>query len=86
MGGMVLAIDIASVVPPEVFRAEVDRYIRGTRETYAPMPGYDQALLPGAVEERVMEQHGAQGIRFGQGEQQAARTMSEYLGVPLPWD
>lgn len=86
MGGMILAIDLASVVPPEIFKAEVDRYSRAIRETYAPMPGYDRALLPGAIEEEVLELHRRTGIRFGEGEQQAARRMSEYLGVPLPWD
>jgi LDH2 family malate/lactate/ureidoglycolate dehydrogenase len=86
MGGMILAIDLASVLPPEVFKAEVDRYSRAIRETYAPMPGYDQSLLPGAIEEEVLEFHRRNGIRFGEGEQQAARRMSEYLGVPLPWD
>jgi hypothetical protein len=50
------------------------------------MPGYDQSLLPGAIEEEVLEFHRRNGIRFGEGEQQAARRMSEYLGVPLPWD
>src|SRR3954447_18156817 len=49
--GMVLAIDIASVVPEDVFRAETDRMVRDVRETYTPMPGTDRALLPGAIEE-----------------------------------
>ncbi len=86
MGGTVLAIDVKSVVPPEVFGAEVDRYIRDIRETTAPMPGYDEALLPGAVEERCMELHRREGIRFGDSEQKAARDLHEFTGVPLPWD
>ena len=86
MGGTVLAIDVKSVVPPEVFGAEVDRYIRDIRETFAPMPGYDEALLPGAVEERCMELHRREGIRFGDSEQKAARDLHEFIGVPLPWD
>ena len=74
------------MVPPEVFGAEVDRYIRDIRETFAPMPGYDEALLPGAVEERCMELHRREGIRFGDSEQKAARDLHEFFGVPLPWD
>ena len=86
MGGMVLVIDVGSAMPAEVFGAEVDRYIKGIRETYEPMPGYDQSLLPGAIEEQVAKRHRREGIRFGEREQEAARKLSEYLDVPLPWE
>jgi LDH2 family malate/lactate/ureidoglycolate dehydrogenase len=86
MGGTVVAIDVASLLPAEAFRAEVDRYVRAIRESYAPLPGFDRSLLPGAVEEEVAALHREQGIRFGESEQQAARQLHEYLGVPLPWD
>lgn len=85
-GGMVLAIHINTVVPEAAFRAETDRLVRDVRESYAPMPGSDEALLPGAIEEQRMEQHQKEGIRFGDMEQKSARQASERLGVPLPWD
>ncbi len=85
-GGMVLAIDIESVVPLPAFHAEVDRMVRDVRETYEPMPGADRALLPGAIETERMEQHCREGIRYGEMEQEAARAASERLGVPLPWN
>lgn len=56
------------------------------RETYEPMPGTDRALLPGAIEIEHAEQHRREGIRYGEMEQEAARVVSERLGVPLPWD
>lgn len=86
LGGMILAIDIESVIPSNVFKAEVDRYTRDIRDTFEPMPGYDEALLPGAVEERCVKLHRHEGIRFGKHEQQAARSLHEYTGVPVPWD
>ncbi|NKB68369.1 MAG: hypothetical protein GKR89_15005 [Candidatus Latescibacteria bacterium] len=86
MGGMVLAIDVDKVVPEDVFRAESDRMARDIRATYEPMPGTDQALLPGAIEEQKMALHRRQGIRYGEMEQEAARNVSKRLGVPLPWD
>ena len=86
MGGMVLAIDIASVVPEEVFGAEVDRYIRAVCESFAPMPGQDEVVMPGHMEERILAQHKSTGIRFGDREQQAAQQMHDDWGVPLPWD
>jgi len=86
MGGMVLAIDVAGAVDPGVFAAEADRYIRDIRETHQPMPGTDQALLPGAVEEQLMAQYRREGIHFGESEQEAARAAHQQSGVPLPWD
>lgn len=84
-GGMVLAIDVASALPLAVFQAEVDAYTRDVRESFAPMPGHDEIMLPGAIEERTVEQYRVEGIRFGEREQEAAREMSQYLDVPLPW-
>ena len=83
---MVLAIHIDSVVPEAVFKAEADRMVRDVRETYEPMPGYDRALLPGAIEAERMEMHRREGIRYGEEEQQSARAVSQRLGVPLPWN
>ena len=85
-GGMVLAIHVDSVVPEDVFGAEVDGYVRDVQDSYAPMPGYDRVLLPGGIEEECAQLHRREGIRFGDREQGAARQMHEYLGVPLPWD
>ena len=85
MGGMVLAIDIESVVPAALFGAESDRLARDIRAHYQPMPGNDEALLPGAVEERIFTLHRRDGIRYGEMEQKNAQAVSERLGVPLPW-
>ncbi len=85
LGGLVLAIDVDSLLPGDAFNAEVDRYVRAIRDNYAPLPGYDEVLLPGHVEERIKELHRREGIRFGEHEQRAARDLSEYLDVPLPW-
>jgi LDH2 family malate/lactate/ureidoglycolate dehydrogenase len=86
MGGMVLAIHVASVVPEAAFQAEVDRLARDVRDTYAPMPGTDRALLPGAIEEETLRRHRSEGIRYGEMEQEAARRVGERLRVPLPWE
>jgi LDH2 family malate/lactate/ureidoglycolate dehydrogenase len=83
---MVLAIDVGSVVPEEVFTAEVDRMVADVRESYEPMPGYDRALLPGAIEEEKMETYRREGIPYGEPEQNSAREVSARLEVPLPWE
>jgi L-2-hydroxycarboxylate dehydrogenase (NAD+) len=86
MGGMVLAIHVGAVVPEEVFRREVDRLVRDVRETYEPMPGTADAQLPGAVEAERRRLYLAEGIHYGEMEQEAARKVGERLKVPLPWD
>ena len=85
-GGCVIAIDVDAVIPGEIFREESDRMVRDVRKTYDPMPGYDRALLPGAIEEEHLARHRAEGIRYGEMEQENAREVSVRLGVPLPWD
>ena len=85
-GGMVLAIHIETVIPEDDFRGEVDRFVKDVRESFEPMPGYDEALLPGAIEEQRMDLHREKGIRFGEIEQQTIREMSERLDVALPWN
>lgn len=85
-GGMVLAIHVDSVVPETAFRAETDRMARDIGATYTPMPGTDRSLLPGAVEAERLERHRAQGIHYGEIEQEAARKASARLGVPVPWE
>ena len=62
------------------------RLVRDVRETYEPMPGTERALLPGAIEEERTRQHRAEGIRYGEMEQEAARRLNERLQIPLPWD
>ncbi len=85
-GGCVIAIRVDNAIPEEIFRAESDRMVREVRDTYEPMPGNDRALLPGAIEEERMAFHRAEGIRYGEMEQENAREVSARLGVPLPWD
>jgi LDH2 family malate/lactate/ureidoglycolate dehydrogenase len=86
LGGMVLAIHVDSVLPQATFYAETDRMVRDVRETYQPMPGTDQAILPGGIEEERMREHRRDGIRYGEMEQESAQSVSQRLGVPLPWD
>jgi len=85
-GGTVVAIDPAAVgVPREAFAEEVAGYARRIREGYSPLPGFDEVLMPGEKEARSEVLCRREGIRFGEREQEAAREMSEYLDVPVPW-
>lgn len=85
-GGMILAIDIDAAVDLDAFHAEVDRMVRDVAATHAPFPGQERALLPGAIEAECMEQYRREGIPFGVMEQEAVRSVSERLGIRLPWE
>lgn len=85
-GGMVMAIHIDTVVPGQSFRKEVDRFVKDIRESWAPLPGYEETLLPGAIEEKNMKHHRVNGIRFGEMEQASVRDMCERLDEPVPWN
>ena len=85
MGGMVLAIHIDTVMPETLFETEVDRMVQDVRNTYEPLPGSKQAQLPGAIEEDRFKFHRKHGIHYGEIEQESARSVSQRLGVPLPW-
>ncbi|MAP90981.1 hypothetical protein CMK15_05445 [Candidatus Poribacteria bacterium] len=86
MGGMILAIHIDTVVPESVFKKEVDRMVRDVKNTYEPLPGTEQALLPGAIEEDRFSFHQQNGIRYGEMEQEGIRLVSQRLDVPIPWN
>ena len=86
MGGMILAIHIDTVVPESIFKTEVDRMVRDVKNTYEPLPGMEQALLPGAIEEDRFVFHRQNGIRYGEMEQEGARLVSQRLDLPLPWN
>lgn len=85
-GGTVVAIHPGAIgVPVDALQREVDEYVERIKENYAPLPGFDVVLLPGEKEARSEVAYRSDGIRFGAREQEAAREMSEYLGIPLPW-
>ena len=42
--------------------------------------------MPGEKEARSEALYRREGIRFGEREQEAAREMSEYLDVRVPWE
>lgn len=84
-GGFVLAIDVAHFGSEETFREEVDRLIRDIGQQMHPMPGYDRALLPGAIEAEREEVYRRDGVPVSTEIQQKLEETSKELGVPTPW-
>ena len=86
MGGMILAIHTASLMPDAIFRAEVDRYTHDLRTNHKPVPGTDRIVLPGHLEAERMTEYRRDGIPFDIPEQQAMQSLHERYQVALPWD
>lgn len=60
-GVLMMAIDIASFSPVDDFKKEVDLLIAEIKSSPV-MPGFDEVLLPGEREHRVMERRRREGV------------------------
>ena len=85
-GGLIVVIDIGAFTAPDAFRAGVDHLVRGVREQMDPVRGYDEATLPGTVEQRNQEAYGRDGIPVGPDEEEGLLRAAEAFGVEPPWD
>lgn len=85
MGGMVWLLDIGLFTPADTFRGAVDDMVRMAREQLIPIKGYDEATLPGAIEHKLEKQYRAEGIRFGEAEQERITELATEFGVERPF-
>lgn len=83
-GALVVAFQIALFMPPDQFKAEMDAYVRAVR-TLQPLPGFDQAFLPGGVEAARERDYGQSGIPVGPEHQRRLEEMADELGLRPPW-
>ena len=80
---MFIAIDIARFLPPDEFRARMDRLLRLMKST-APAKGYSEVLVAGDPEWRMEEQRRKNGIPVGPGTWKALCEAGDRLGVVAP--
>ena len=81
---MVLAIDIASFVEPDVFRANVDR-LAAIITAMPRQPGFDAVFMPGERGDRVMTSRMSEGIPVPGRLLEDLRALGKKLGVePIP--
>ncbi|MEZ5392818.1 MAG: Ldh family oxidoreductase [Bryobacterales bacterium] len=82
-GHFFLAIDVASFVDPQVFKARVDTAItqlRGCRRA----EGVERIYAPGELEAETTERYAAQGIPLNQETIAGLRSAAERTGVRRP--
>ena len=84
-GGLIWVMDIGLFAPAEEFRHGVDEMVRLAQEELIPLRGYEKATLPGAVEQRLEEEYGRDGIKMAEEHIQALVELGDELGVPVPW-
>jgi LDH2 family malate/lactate/ureidoglycolate dehydrogenase len=82
-GSMMIAVDIAALTPIDAFKKEMDAYARVVREM-SPIPGMDEARLPGGVEWERERRYEKEGVPVSPDHATALLKLSEEYGVPLP--
>ncbi len=83
-GAFVMALKIDLFTDPNRLKAEMDVYARKVRDL-APLIGFDEALLPGAVEARRFREYTDEGIPFGERHRERLESLAEELGIGVPW-
>ena len=83
-GGLIVVMDLGIFAPPDEFRDAIDDLVRGIRENMAPVRGYHEATLPGAVEARNEAAYRREGVPIGLDDLEQLRRLGEELGVGPP--
>jgi LDH2 family malate/lactate/ureidoglycolate dehydrogenase len=84
-GGLIWVMDIGLFAPAGEFRQGVDEMVRLAREELIPLRGYDEATLPGAVEDRFEAEYSRDGIKLATDHIQSLVELGRELGVAVPW-
>jgi L-2-hydroxycarboxylate dehydrogenase (NAD+) len=81
-GSMMIVVDLAALTPIDAFKKEMDAYSRRVREL-TPIPGVDEARLPGGVEWEREQRHRVEGVPVSPEHAKKLRQLSDDYGVPL---
>ncbi|MFP4661734.1 MAG: Ldh family oxidoreductase [Halanaerobiales bacterium] len=79
VGHFIGAINIAGLLPLEMFKERVDQIIREIKNV-PPAPGYDEVYLPGEIEYKIMEDRLERGIPIGEGVYSELVNLGEKYG------
>lgn len=83
-GSLVIAFRIDLFMSPEQFKREMDEYIQRVGQLQ-PLAGFEQSLLPGAIEARRAERFRAEGIPVGPAHRTRLEELAQELSLPVPW-
>ncbi len=85
MGSLVWVMDLGLFAPAAQVRAGIDALIRLVREEMIPLKGYDEATLPGTLEQRKEQEYRREGIPMGLEDLERLEKLGGELSVPPPW-
>jgi LDH2 family malate/lactate/ureidoglycolate dehydrogenase len=83
-GSLVIAFRIDLFISPETFKAEMDEYIQEIAKL-APIEGYSESLLPGAIEATRERDYRANGVPVGPNHRERLEEIGKYLDIHVPW-
>jgi LDH2 family malate/lactate/ureidoglycolate dehydrogenase len=83
-GSLMVFVDINRFLPLADFQREMDDYVAQIA-TLEPLPGYDEALLPGAIELQREKAWTVEGVPVGTKHREALSGVAAELGVTVPW-
>jgi LDH2 family malate/lactate/ureidoglycolate dehydrogenase len=83
-GSFLTAWNVARFREPDSFKAEIDRHIRKVR-ALEPLPGFDQAELPGGMEFGWEQRHCQRGIPISDEHRGALNELAAEAGIEAPW-
>jgi LDH2 family malate/lactate/ureidoglycolate dehydrogenase len=83
-GSLVIAFRIDLFTEPHSFKQEMDAYVRAVR-ALKPLQGFDQSLMPGAIEAIREQEYRRDGVPVGPEHRQRFETLAAELGLNSPW-
>jgi L-2-hydroxycarboxylate dehydrogenase (NAD+) len=83
-GSFMVFVDLSRFMPVEDFQREMDDYIAQIA-MLQPLPGYEQSLLPGAIEAQRERAYAVDGVPVGKAHRDALAGVATELGVKTPW-
>ena len=83
-GGLIIVLDLGLFAPSEDFRTAVDDLVRGVGAHMAPIKGYSQTTLPGAIEAAREEKYRRLGVPVGIEDLRQLNRLAEELGIEFP--
>ena len=83
-GAFVMTFRIDLFADPNVFKQEMDAYVRQVR-TMAPLDGFEQSHLPGGPEAERERAYREAGIPVGSRHQERLEDLAKELGLEVPW-
>jgi LDH2 family malate/lactate/ureidoglycolate dehydrogenase len=83
-GSLTICFRIDLFISPETFKAEMDEYIQQVAKL-EPLEGYNESLLPGAIEAKREREYRELGVPVGEAHRKRLEEIAQYLGIETPW-